>query len=140
LGFTSHQHSNTLTKKICIMHKDDINNGYNCYDLNWVGHVQHILVERGMSVWLFVWLGFTSHRHSIGDMATFQLYWWRKTSCDFRALFKARTGTLVEPPTFRKLAHERIQSPCRISNPQRWYANALKSTTLYITTRWRSPL
>ena len=29
---------------------------------------------------LFVCLGFTSHRHFIGHMATFQLYWWRKTS------------------------------------------------------------
>jgi hypothetical protein len=28
----------------------------------------------------FFYLGFTSHRHSIGHLATFQLYWWRKTS------------------------------------------------------------
>jgi IS1 family transposase len=25
-------------------------------------------------------LGFTSHRHNIGHIATFKLYWWRKTS------------------------------------------------------------
>jgi hypothetical protein len=51
-------------------------------------------------VCLFVWLVFTSHRLSLLNIATFQLYWWRKTSSAFRA----QTGTWVEPRTFRKLA------------------------------------
>jgi hypothetical protein len=34
----------------------------------------------GLFVCLFVCLSFTSHLHSIGHLATFQLYWWRKTS------------------------------------------------------------
>jgi hypothetical protein len=57
----------------------------------------------------------------------------------FVCVFQARTGTWVEPPTFRKLAssHERIKSPCRDSNPQRWGGSGLKSTTL--TTRPRTP-
>jgi hypothetical protein len=29
---------------------------------------------------LFLFSGFKSHRHSKGHIATFQLYWWRKTS------------------------------------------------------------
>jgi hypothetical protein len=34
----------------------------------------------------------------------FQLYWWRKTPGAPRALFQARAGTWVEPPTFHKPA------------------------------------
>jgi hypothetical protein len=41
---------------------------------------------------LFICLGFKSHRHSIGHSATFQLYWWRKTS---GALPCTITGTTV---------------------------------------------
>jgi hypothetical protein len=44
-------------------------------------------------------LGFTSHRRSIGHMAISRLNWWME---DLRALFQARTGTLVEPTTFRE--------------------------------------
>jgi hypothetical protein len=48
---------------------------------------------------LFVWLGFTSHQHSIDLTATFQLYWWRKTSGALPCFIPAQTGTWVEPPT-----------------------------------------
>ena len=49
------------------------------------------------------WLGFTSHQHCKGYMTTFKLYWWRKTILDAPpgALFRARSGTWVEPLTFR---------------------------------------
>jgi hypothetical protein len=78
-------------------------------------------------------LGFTSHRHSIGHLATCQLYWWRMTSGALLCIIQARTGTWVE----QAFSHERIQSPCRDSNPQRWGASGLKSTPL--TTRPRTP-
>jgi hypothetical protein len=40
----------------------------------------YVFVCAFMRVYVFVCLDFTSHRHSIGPFATFQLYWWRKTS------------------------------------------------------------
>jgi hypothetical protein len=40
-----------------------------------------ILVRLNIFVsFIQAWLGITSHRHSKGHMATFQLYWWRKIS------------------------------------------------------------
>jgi hypothetical protein len=59
-------------------------------------------IECNPCLFCFV-LGFTSHRHSIGHIATFQLFTGRgRPQVPFRALFQARTGTWVEPPTFRK--------------------------------------
>jgi hypothetical protein len=87
-------------------------------------------------------VGFTSHRHSIGHIATFQLYWWRRTSGALLCIISGTNGHLsrttdVPQASWKASSHERIQSPCRDSNPQRWGASGLKSTTL--TTRLQKP-
>jgi hypothetical protein len=43
---------------------------------------------------LFVELGFTSHRHIIGHMATSQPNCWRKTSCAFPCIISGTNGHL----------------------------------------------
>jgi hypothetical protein len=49
-------------------------------------------------------LGFTSHRYNVGHLATFQLLLMEEDlRCPSVHFFQARTGTWVEPPTFRKL-------------------------------------
>jgi hypothetical protein len=108
----------------------------------------HFFLESQRLLWqslvaLFVCLDFTSHRHSICHMATFQLYWWRKTSGTLPCIILGTNGQLsrttnVPYASWIASSHERIQSPCRDSNPQRWGASGLKSTTL--TTRPRTPL
>jgi hypothetical protein len=40
--------------------------------------------------WLFVC--FTSHRHRIGHISTFQLYWWKKTSGPFQCIISVTNG------------------------------------------------
>jgi hypothetical protein len=62
--------------------------------------------KSAIKVTLIFWSGCTSHRHRIGHMATFQLYWCGggRPKVPFRALFQARKDTWIEPPTFRKLA------------------------------------
>jgi hypothetical protein len=64
----------------------------------------HLLPKVLHFVCLFDWLSFTSHRHSIGHIATFKLFWWRKTSESVPCIISGKTDTWVEPPTFRKLA------------------------------------
>ena len=57
--------------------------------------------------YLFITLGlvgFKSHQHYKGYVTTFQLCWWRKTSCAFCVLLQVRPGTWAEPPTIPKLA------------------------------------
>ena len=44
----------------------------------------------------FFLVGFTSHQHCEGNMATFQLYWWRKTSGALRVLFQERTSRTTD--------------------------------------------
>jgi hypothetical protein len=94
-------------------------------------------------VCLFVLLGLTSHQHSIGHMATLQLYWWRKTSDALPCIISGTNGHLsrttdVPWASWISSSHKRVQSPCRDSNQQMWGASGLKSTTL--TTRSRTPL
>jgi hypothetical protein len=83
---------------------------------------------------LFV-LGFTSHRHSIEHIATFQLYLCRNTSGALPCIISGTNGhfSRTTEASWIVSLHERIHSPCRNSNPQRWGASGLKSTTL--TTR-----
>jgi hypothetical protein len=86
-------------------------------------------------------LGVPSHWHSIGHIATFQLYWCRKISGALPCIISGTNGHLsrttdVPLASWIASSHERIQSPCRNSNPQPWGASGLKSTTL--TTRPRN--
>ena len=59
-------------------------------------------VELGHRLWwplfiikinLFFWLGFKSHQH-IGYVATFQLYWWKKTSGTSQYIFSGTSRHL----------------------------------------------
>jgi hypothetical protein len=99
----------------------------------------HLLLNHHI-LFLFVLFGFTSHRHSICHMVTFQLHWWRKTSEAIPCIILGTNGYLSRTtniPLASLIAslHERIQSPCRDSNPQRWGAIGLKTTTLTTQSR-----
>jgi hypothetical protein len=45
-------------------------------------------------IFLFVLIGLKSHRHSIGHIATFQLYWWRNTSDALSCFISGTNGHL----------------------------------------------
>jgi hypothetical protein len=48
--------------------------------------------------------GFTSHKHSISHMGTFQFFWWKKTSGALLCVISGSTATWVEPWTFHTQA------------------------------------
>jgi hypothetical protein len=53
------------------------------------------------------WFSFSDLLHTIhckGHLVTFKLYWWRKTSGFFRAIFQVQSDTSIKQTTFHKLA------------------------------------
>ena len=93
---------------------------------------------------MIFWLGFMSHQHRKCYMATFQLYWCRKTSCASLCIISGTSGHLSRPTdvsyasTSIASLHKRIQCLWWYSNPQRWGASDSKSMSL--STRSRTPL
>jgi hypothetical protein len=84
---TTWRKSATIISVSVSVYIDDLKNIGKCYFCN-INHVLHYNLKLYLSfallnfihkICLFVF-GFTSHRHSIGHVATFQLYWWKKTS------------------------------------------------------------
>jgi hypothetical protein len=60
---------------------------------------------------------------------TVQVMWRRSSLTGERRLqvpLRARTGTWIERPSWIASSYERIQSPCRFSNPQWWGASSSK--------------
>lgn len=80
----------------------NINHHFNTFTIIRLEQSLHIVSAD--SFFFVFWLGFTLHWLSIGHIATFQLYWWRKTSCALPCIISCNyyfvsTGTWVEPPT-----------------------------------------
>ena len=87
-------------------------------------HVHLFVVKKRELLWLgFTFLCRTNtvevNQHCRGYMATFQLYWWRKTSGAFRILFKAQAGSYVEQPKLVGLIPHMKKGLCYLNGSEK---------------------
>jgi hypothetical protein len=83
-------HSQILKHELYLL--SNLNLGYMCYIyLHSSICISHYIMFTMICLYV---LGFTSHRHSICHIATFLLYWWRKTSGALPYIISGTNGYL----------------------------------------------